>query len=81
MFTGAAITDPGGFTLDPTNLALSGAAGVGTSAAPMITVVTNLVAQNATSGGIFISNTGDLTIGFTGDPSRACRLRRPATSA
>ena len=34
----------------------------------MITAVTNLVAVNSTSGGIFISNTGALTIGFTGDP-------------
>ena len=34
----------------------------------MITAVSNLVAQNTTSGGIFISNTGDLTIGFTGEP-------------
>ena len=29
LFTGAAITDPGGFTLDPTNLALSAATGIG----------------------------------------------------
>ena len=56
LLTGGAITDPGGFTLDPTNLALSAANGIGTSAAPMVTAATNLVAQNTTSGGIFISN-------------------------
>ena len=65
---GGAITDPGGFTIDPSNLALSAATGIGTSAAPMVTAVSNLVALNTTSGGIFIDNTGDLTIGFTGEP-------------
>ena len=57
LFTGGAITDPGGFTLDPPNLALS-ALSASAQPAPMITAVTNLVAVNSTSGGIFINNTG-----------------------
>ena len=62
----------GRLRLDPTNLALS--AYRRRHQFPMITVVTNLVAQNATSGGIFISNTGDLTIGFTGDPFQGVQV-------
>ncbi|MDB5307830.1 MAG: repeat protein, partial [Gemmataceae bacterium] len=50
------------------NLALSAATGIGTSTIPIRTTVGNLVARTTTSGGIFLSNTGDLTVGFTGDP-------------
>ena len=54
--------------LAATDLALSANTGIGTSASPVPTATANLVAKNATSGGIFISNTGDLNIGFGGDP-------------
>ena len=81
LLTGGAITDTGGFTLDPTDLALSGTTGIGTSMAPMMTVVSNLVAENTTSGGIFISNTGDLTIGYSGDPFKGIRDTGAATDA
>ena len=54
--------------LAATDLALSANTGIGTSASPVPTATANLVAKNATSGGIFISNTGDLNIGFSGDP-------------
>ena len=81
LLTGGAITDPGGFTLDPTNLALSAANGIGTSIAPMITAATNLVAQNTATVGIFISNTGALTIGYTGDPFQGVKDTGAAADA
>jgi hypothetical protein len=49
------------------NLALQASTGIGTSTDNIITAVSNLVAQT-TTGGIFVSNTGDLTVGFSGDP-------------
>jgi hypothetical protein len=50
-----------------TNLSASAATGIGTLAAPLLTQVTNVVATAGT-GGIFITNTGALTVGFTGAP-------------
>ncbi|HEV8058835.1 MAG TPA: DUF4214 domain-containing protein, partial [Gemmataceae bacterium] len=59
----------GGFTINTTGgLALSAANGIGSSTTPIATEVGNLVALNTTSGGTFVSNTGELTIGFSGDP-------------
>ncbi len=59
----------GSFTIQTTGgLALSAANGIGSSTTPIATEVGNLVALNTTSGGTFISNTGELTIGFSGDP-------------
>lgn len=54
------ITTPG--TLVGANLALSAATGIGTSGSPLLTQVANLEARTST-GGIFINNTGNLTIG------------------
>ena len=34
----------------------------------IVTEVNNLVAQNTTSGGIFITNVGNLNIGYAGEP-------------
>jgi hypothetical protein len=54
------------------SLALSASSGIGSSGAPLVATVPNLVAQNTASGGIFLSinaaSPGPLTIGFTGDP-------------
>jgi hypothetical protein len=50
------------------NLALSSSTGTGSAALPLATTITNLVAQNSTSGGIFVANSGSLTIGFVGNP-------------
>ena len=51
-----------------TDLVLSSSTGAGSAALPLSTTISNLVALNTTSGGIFLSNSGPLTIGFTGDP-------------
>ena len=51
-----------------TDLVLSSTTGTGAAALALATNVGNLVALNTTSGGIFISNDGPLTIGFAGDP-------------
>ena len=45
-----------------TNLAMTALNGIGSAANPVVTTVSNLEAQTAT-GGIFVSDTGDLTIG------------------
>ena len=50
------------------DLALTSGTGAGTAALPLATTISNLVALNTTSGGIFVSNGGSLTIGFTGAP-------------
>ena len=57
-----------GTDVTASNLALSAGTGIGTSVAPIETEVSNLVARNSTSGGIFILNSGNLTIGFTSAP-------------
>ncbi len=64
------ISQTSGASLTVTNLALSSFGGIGTSTTPLITQVSNLVAQmtNFFATGLFISNTGTLTIGFPGDP-------------
>lgn len=54
-------------TLTVNSLALTGDAGIGSVGSPLAIIVSNLVAQSS-SGGIDISNSGDLTIGFDGDP-------------
>ena len=56
-----------------TNLALSAATGVGTAGPTLPTQATNLVARTA-SGGIVISNTGALNVGFTGDPFQGVQV-------
>jgi hypothetical protein len=65
------IADTGSVTnpnqTDATNLSISANTGIGVSGTPLKTQAANLVAQTAT-GGIFISNTGALNIGFAGDP-------------
>ncbi len=72
--TGAtgAISDSTGAILQATDLALSSDNGIGTASAPIVTQVSNLVSQDNSSNGptigTFISNTGTLTIGFSGDP-------------
>ena len=68
LSVGQATTETAGATLTATDLALSSATGIGSAALPLVTNVGNLVALNTTSGGIFISNDGPLTIGFAGDP-------------
>jgi hypothetical protein len=51
------------------DLSLSSGTGTGLAAAvPLVTTISNLVALNTTSGGIFVSNNGSLTIGFQGAP-------------
>ena len=58
------------------NLALSAATGIGALGTPaqlIVTQVSNLVANTAT-GGIFITNTGELTIGYSGDPFTGVRV-------
>ena len=39
------------------------------------------MAQNGTSGGIFLSNTGALTIGYTGDPFQGVQDSGAATDS
>ena len=68
LLTGAAITDPAASVVTALDLALSAVSGIGTSANPLGTASSGLVAQTTTSGGIFVTNTGALTVGFTGDP-------------
>jgi hypothetical protein len=55
------------------DLVLNAATGIGSSAAAFQTAVGGLVAQTGT-GGIFVSNTGDLTVGFAGDPFRGVQV-------
>jgi hypothetical protein len=62
-----------GGSLSASNLSFQAATGIGTSSTPMRTTVSGVVAQNTTSGGIFISNTGAVTIGFAGDPVQGLR--------
>src|SRR5207237_1069652 len=54
LLSGGAIGATGTGAIDPTNLALQAANGIGTSANPLPTVASHLVAQTVT-GGIFIS--------------------------
>ncbi len=53
-------------TIQADSLALSAITGIGASASPLNTTVSNLAALDATSGGVFVSNTGALTIGSVG---------------
>ena len=73
LTTGGAIVQAGG-SIKASKLALSGATGVGTAAAPVVTTAANLVAAATTSGGIFLSNTGNVTIGYTGDPFQGMKV-------
>ena len=68
--TTGSITDSSGATLQATNLALSAVSGIGAANAPITTQVSHLVARmtNFFATGLFVSNTGTLTIGFAGDP-------------
>jgi hypothetical protein len=75
--------DPGDASIDITaaNLALSASTGIGivsgNGTGPIETQVSNLVAQTST-GGIFIENTGNLTIGFSSDPFQAVTVTGPS---
>jgi hypothetical protein len=53
--------------INATNLSLFATTGVGTVANPITTSVSALVAQTAT-GGIFVTNTGALAVGYAGEP-------------
>ena len=68
LLTGGAITDPGGFTLDPMNVALMATTGIGTGRSADDDRCHQSRGSAPVTGGIFIDNTGDLTIGYTGDP-------------
>jgi hypothetical protein len=61
--TAGQITDANGAAnnITATNLAMTAASGIGTAADPMETTVSNLAASGGT-GGVFITNTGALTI-------------------
>src|SRR5262249_55298552 len=59
--TTGAITDTA--KIFATNLSMNASSGIGSGASPFSTQVSNLVAKTAT-GGIFITNTGALGIGF-----------------
>lgn len=66
----AALTSAGGTingAMNAQDLSLSAASGLGSSGTPIVTRTINLAARTA-SGGIFITNTGNLTIGFPGEP-------------
>ena len=78
LLAGSTITQPSG-NASGVNLYLSAGTGIGTSALPLATTVSNVVAQNTTSGGIFISNTGALNIGFSGDLIQGVRDTGAAT--
>jgi len=71
--TTGAITQGATGVLTASTLAIAGANGVGLSTAPISTAVSGLVAS-ATNTGIFLSNTGALTIGFAGDPFQGVRV-------
>ena len=60
------ISDGATGTIQAANLALSAVTGIGASASPLNTTVGTLAALDATSGGVFDSNTGTLTIGSVG---------------
>ena len=58
-----AVTDGGGTTdVTAASLAVSATGGVGSVSDPLDTVISNLGADGG-SGGVFVSNTGDLTLG------------------
>src|SRR5262249_40135090 len=63
LVTGGAVIDGNttGADLTVTSLAISANTGIGASNDPLDTAVSNLEAQTST-GGIFVSNTGNLTI-------------------
>jgi hypothetical protein len=50
-----------------TNLSVSASTGIGTSGSPFLTQVSNVVAETET-GGVFITNSGALTIGYASAP-------------
>jgi hypothetical protein len=77
--TGAIVTNTG--SISAVNVALEAATGIGSSSSPVLTTVAGLVAQNTTSGGIFVSNTGPLTIGYTGDPVQGVRDSSPSSDS
>ncbi|MDB5309404.1 MAG: hypothetical protein JWO38_3606 [Gemmataceae bacterium] len=62
----AGITDPGGATVTGSSLNVSAQTGIGASGTPLVTAVGQLQATNATSGGIFVANTGALSVVGTG---------------
>ncbi|OWK45590.1 Ig-like domain repeat protein [Fimbriiglobus ruber] len=68
LVTGGAIVNgaSAGTALTVTNLSLSAAAGIGTSATPLTTSVGTLAAANATSGGVAVTNVADFTVGTVG---------------
>lgn len=62
-----------GGTVKAINLSLSSATGIGSSGTPLSAQASNLVAMTGT-GGIFISNTGNMAIGFSGEPFAGVRV-------
>ena len=56
-----------GGVIQAPELGLSGATGIGSASNPLLTQASSLVAH-AGSGGVFVSNTGDLTVGYAGEP-------------
>ena len=61
--TNGSVTQTGpGSNLSADNIAISASTGIGVATAPLTTKVSNLEAETLT-GGIFINNTGNLTIG------------------
>ncbi len=59
--TGANVVNGGG-SLTVSRLAIGAATGIGTAATPLATAAANFEAESAT-GGIFVGNNGDLTVG------------------
>jgi hypothetical protein len=64
LWAAGAIMNTGGSSENVTAaiLQLTASTGIGTSTAPLVTAVGELSASNSTSGGIFIANTGALTV-------------------
>ena len=70
--TGNSVNQTAG-TLTASKMALQDSTGLGTGGTHMLTQVSNLVARTSV-GGIFIDNTGDVNIGFAGDPFQGVRI-------
>ncbi|MFO0879483.1 MAG: hypothetical protein U0840_19215 [Gemmataceae bacterium] len=62
LITGGSISDTNNGRVSIANLALQASTGIGSTGNPLGTQVSNLEAETAT-GGIFVANTGNLTIG------------------
>jgi hypothetical protein len=56
-----------------TNLSANASTGIGSAVTPFLTQVGNLVAKTA-SGGIFVTNTGALNVGYAGAPFQGVKV-------